>query len=80
MRSAVAGLQSKEEYDKLVEEVCLFLEGRQHRLIPELRAKMERAAENLQFEQAARLRDEMLALEKVVERQKVVSTPSSIRT
>jgi len=69
-----AGLQSREEYDKLIDEVCLFLEGRQHRLIPELKAKMERAAEKLQFEQAARLRDQMLALEKVVERQKVVST------
>lgn len=69
-----AGLQSKEEYDKLIEEVCLFLEGRQHRLIPELKAKMEAASEKLQFEQAARLRDQILALEKVVERQKVVST------
>ena len=68
-----AGLQSEEEYNRLIDEVCLFLEGRHHRLIPELRAKMEAAAAKLEFERAARLRDQLQALEKVVERQKVVS-------
>ena len=68
-----AGLQTEEEYNRLVEEVCLFLEGRQHRLLPELRRKMEEAAARLEFEKAARLRDQMHALERVVERQKVVS-------
>lgn len=69
-----AGLQTHEEYEKLVEEVCLFLEGRHHRLIPELRRKMEEAAARLEFEKAARLRDQLNALTRVVERQKVVST------
>lgn len=69
-----AGLQSEEEYGKLIDEVALFLEGRHQRLIPDLRRKMEEAAERLEFEKAARLRDQMLALERVVERQKVVST------
>lgn len=69
-----AGLQGEEEYNRLVDEVCLFLEGRHHRLIPELRRKMEEAAAKLEFEKAARLRDQMQALERVVERQKVVST------
>jgi excinuclease ABC, C subunit len=69
-----AGLQTEEEYNKLIEEVCLFLEGRHQRLIPDLRRKMEEAAARLEFEKAARLRDQMLALERVVERQKVVST------
>lgn len=69
-----AGLQSEEEYAALIDEVCLFLEGRHHRLIPELKKKMERAAANLEFEKAARLRDQMQALSRVVERQKVVST------
>ncbi len=68
-----AGLQSEEEYDRLIDEVTLFLEGRQQRLIPELRAKMEAAAQNLEFERAARLRDQIQALESVVERQKVVN-------
>lgn len=69
-----AGLQSPEEYARLIEEVCLFLEGRHQRLIPDLRRKMEEAASRLEFEKAARLRDQVLALERVVERQKVVST------
>lgn len=69
-----AGLQSEEEYNRLVDEVCLFLEGRQHRLLPELRRKMEEAAARLEFEKAARLRDQLQALERVVERQKIVST------
>lgn len=69
-----AGLQTEEEYDRLIEEVCLFLEGRHQRLIPEIRRKMEEASAKLEFERAARLRDQMRALERVVERQKVVST------
>ena len=69
-----AGLQSEDEYNKLIDEVCLFLEGRHHRLIPDLRRKMEEAAQRLEFERAARLRDQLQALERVVERQKVVST------
>lgn len=68
-----AGLQTEEEYARLVEEVALFLEGRHQRLIPELKAKMEDAAQHLEFERAARLRDQMHALEKIVERQKVVN-------
>lgn len=68
-----AGLQSEEEYNKLIDEVCLFLEGRHEALIPTLRSKMEAAAKNLEFEKAARLRDQMRALERMVERQKVLS-------
>lgn len=69
-----AGLQSQEEYNRLIEEVCLFLEGRHEKLIPSLRAKMEAAAEALEFEKAAKLRDQMRALEQMVERQKIISS------
>lgn len=68
-----AGLQSAEEYNKLVEEVCLFLEGRHDRLIPEIERQMKEAAANLQFERAARLRDQMRAIQRIAERQQVVS-------
>lgn len=68
-----AGLQSEEDYNKLIDEVCLFLEGRHDALIPSLRTKMETAAQNLEFEKAARLRDQMQALERMVEKQKVLS-------
>lgn len=69
-----AGLQSEEEYRKIVDQVILFLEGRQEELIPELTRRMEQAAEELQFEKAARIRDQIRGLEAVIERQKIVST------
>ncbi len=67
------GLISKEDYGKIIDEVCLFLEGRHERLIPDLKAKMRQASEKLQFEQAAKLRDRISALEQVVEKQKIVA-------
>ncbi|MCL5289757.1 MAG: excinuclease ABC subunit UvrC [Bacillota bacterium] len=60
-------------YRETANEVVLFLEGRQEVLMKRLRQRMEQAAENLEFEKAAELRDQLLAVEKVVERQKVVS-------
>lgn len=68
-----AGLQSEEEYSSLIDEVSLFLEGRHDQLIPALREKMEGAAANLEFERAAKLRDQMQALEQVAQKQKVLS-------
>lgn len=68
-----AGLANPDEYQKTVEEVTLFLEGKQDRLIAQLRREMETASEDLQFERAARLRDQIRSVETLVERQKVVS-------
>ncbi len=61
-------------YRETVQEVVLFLEGRQEDLVKRLRQRMAEAAENLEFERAAELRDQLLAVEKIVERQKIVST------
>ncbi len=69
-----AGLGNKDEYRKMVEDVALFLDGKQDKLVKQLKAEMEEAAEDLQFEKAARLRDQVQAVETLVERQKVVST------
>ncbi len=60
-------------YRDMVDEVVLFLEGRQSDLISSLRRRMEAAAGALDFEQAARLRDQLRAVEKVVERQRILS-------
>ena len=60
-------------YREMVDEVVLFLEGRQADLIESLRRRMEAAADGLDFEQAARLRDQMRAVEKVVEKQRIDS-------
>lgn len=68
-----AGLVSKEVYAGMVREICLFLEGRQDTLIKELEKKMQEAAEAMEFERAAVLRDQINALNKVVERQKIVA-------
>lgn len=68
------GAISKEDYQALVEQICLFLEGKQERIVAELRDRMRKAADDLQYEAAARLRDQIQAIEKVMERQKVVSS------
>ena len=62
-----------EQYREVVREVRLFLEGRNRELLDGLRTQMEQAAEGLDFERAARLRDRIRAVERTVERQKVVS-------
>jgi excinuclease ABC subunit C len=63
----------QEEYRKTVEQACLFLEGHQDALLKRLKREMEAAAERLNFERAARLRDQIHALETILERQKVLS-------
>jgi excinuclease ABC subunit C len=69
-----AGLGNAEEYRKMVDDVALFLDGKQEKLVHQLRVEMEEASEDLQFERAARLRDQIAAVETLIERQKVVST------
>jgi excinuclease ABC subunit C len=65
------GLIEKEAYRKMVEDVVRFLQGRRRELIADLKKKMHDAAENLDYEEAARLRDRLRALEHVLEKQNV---------
>ncbi|MGQ9780570.1 MAG: excinuclease ABC subunit UvrC [Bacillota bacterium] len=67
------GAVDKETYRAMIERVCLFLEGRPEPLERDLRRQMEEAAGRLDFERAAVLRDRLMDLRKVMERQKVVS-------
>jgi len=62
-----------ETYRQIVDQVTLFLEGRSQELIKALRKSMERASEDLDFERAAKIRDQIKAVERTVERQSVVS-------
>ena len=62
-----------EAYRKVVEDICLFLSGRTKQLLKEIRQQMEQASAALDFERAARLRDQMRDIERVVEKQRVVS-------
>ncbi|HXP93209.1 MAG TPA: excinuclease ABC subunit UvrC [Candidatus Binatia bacterium] len=66
------GWQTEDEYDQLVDEVVLFLEGRQEALLDRLQRDMSDAAEHMNFEAAARLRDRIIAVRRVTEGQKAV--------
>jgi excinuclease ABC subunit C len=68
------GAISREEYDRVLRQVMLFLEGRDDRIKRELRLKIGEASERLEFERAAVLRDQLMAVESITERQKVSST------
>jgi excinuclease ABC subunit C len=70
-------LETKDGYDRTVREVERFLEGKNDGLAQELTVQMEVAAAEEKFEQAARLRDRVQALNTVRERQKIISTEDS---
>jgi excinuclease ABC subunit C len=65
------GLIGEEAYRKLVQSVVSFLQGRRRELISELKKQMNEASQELNFEEAARLRDRIAALEHALERQNV---------
>jgi len=67
------GAVSKDDYRDMMQQVCLFLEGKGEEVLASLRQRMETAAENMEFERAANLRDQIDAVERVIERQRVVS-------
>ena len=67
------GAISKEEYNEVIRQVIFFMEGKTERVLRDLKGKMEAASEALEFERAALLRDQVRAIERVNENQKVVS-------
>ncbi|HEY1866658.1 MAG TPA: excinuclease ABC subunit UvrC [Candidatus Cybelea sp.] len=66
------GYQTEADYDRTIDEVVLFLEGKQESLLTRLQHEMTEAAEHLNFEAAARLRDRIVQVRRVTEGQKVV--------
>ncbi|MFV9568212.1 excinuclease ABC subunit UvrC [Thermoanaerobacter mathranii] len=64
---------NKEDYRKLVDQAVLFLDGKRDWLVQKLKEDMQKAAEELRFEEAARIRDQIFAIESTSEKQKVVS-------
>lgn len=68
----LATFDQHEAYAQAVKDLGTFLEGRSEEVTERIRERMEAAAEELQFERAAELRDQLLAIEKVTEKQKVV--------
>jgi excinuclease ABC subunit C len=67
------GLISQEAYGELVEQARLLLDGKDRELTKRLEERMHKAAEALEFEQAATYRDQLAALRQAFERQKVIS-------
>lgn len=68
------GYCTKEEYDQVIRQVILFLEGKTKEVVDGLRRQMEEASERLEFERAAFLRDQIKAIEAVSEKQVTAST------
>ena len=64
---------SPEDYKARINEVALFMEGRSDLLGRELRERMESAADRLDFENAARYRDQLNSIERIADRQKVLT-------
>lgn len=62
----------EEGYQKDVREIILFLEGRNRELLRLLKKRMREESDNLNFEEAARIRDQIFSIEKTIETQKVV--------
>lgn len=65
------GVIDQAAYRKLIQEAVSFLQGRRRQLVVDLKKQMEEAADTLNFEEAARLRDRIAALEHVLEKQNV---------
>lgn len=69
----------RKTYRKVISHVIDFLEGRDRSLVDDLEKEMKRAANNLDFERAARLRDRIQAARYMLEGQKVVSLTRKYR-
>ena len=72
----ISGAISKEEYAEIIKQLILFLEGKQELVVRKLENKMRQAALALEYEKAARLRDQIQAVKKVVEYQRMATTVS----
>ncbi|MBD3233180.1 MAG: excinuclease ABC subunit C, partial [candidate division Zixibacteria bacterium] len=68
------GKATREDYMKMIDYVIKFLSGKKRELLSELREQMQVCSHDLNFEAAARCRDQIQAMERVIQKQKVVST------
>lgn len=68
-----AGLVSKEEYQKIVDEAIHFLKGEKKELLDKLYERMKKFSEDLRFEEAAKIRDKIFSIQRAFESQKVIA-------
>ncbi|WP_097027302.1 excinuclease ABC subunit UvrC [Clostridium peptidivorans] len=69
-----AKLVSKEEYKNIISDIVSLLSGKSADILRDLEFKMEEAAESLQFEKAAAIRDKINAIKKITEKQKIITS------
>ena len=69
-----AGLVSSQDYSEIVQDVSLFLKGKNTTLLKELKTKMEAASVETRYEEAAVFRDKISAVQTVIDKQKIIST------
>lgn len=67
-----------EDYRKMIDEIMFFLSGKSENFIEKLRKQMENHVQNLEFENAAQCRDKINSLQEMLEKQKVISTNTSL--
>jgi excinuclease ABC subunit C len=68
------GAATRAEYGEMIKQLARFLEGRSEEVIADIESRMRAAADALEFERAATLRDQLQAVQRIVERQKIVSS------
>ncbi|MGI6668545.1 MAG: excinuclease ABC subunit UvrC [Acetivibrionales bacterium] len=74
-----SGKIDKDEYRSMMQDVCSFLDGKQDMVIERLERQMKEAADNLDFEQAAAIRDKLASIRHISEEQKVLSVDGADR-
>ncbi|GAB6084934.1 excinuclease ABC subunit UvrC [Alkaliphilus crotonatoxidans] len=67
------GPEGKEEYNQMIQEIIMILNGKEAELIKKIQEKMKEASANMNFEEAARYRNQLWALESTLEKQKIVT-------
>ncbi len=65
------GYATKEDYNRVIQQVVLFMEGDTEAVTQDLQDNMQKASDNLEFERAAVLRDRMRSVERVAEEQRI---------
>ncbi len=68
------GEVTPEEHLDIVNRFCAFMDGEHDSILKDLKERMDRAASALEYEQAARARDQLIAVQKVIQRQEMVGS------
>lgn len=68
------GNVSKTEYDQVIKEVTMFLEGKRDKVIRKIKTRMNHASESMDYEKAASLRDQIQAMEEIIEGERIAAT------